>query len=98
MNRALIRQNATGALELRCGYDPGLVAALKAIIPPASRRWDGDNKIWLVGQQYAVTLADLCREHLGIEPIVQTGLFPRGGIETRRVKLEYLGAAKDRGS
>ena len=37
-------------LRLSSPYDPAFVAAFKLAIPANARRWDGQNKQWIVDQ------------------------------------------------
>jgi len=84
------------ALAFASSYHPALVAELKSRIPSTARRWEPDRKAWLVDTQYATVCADLAYQYLGIAvalPLQIDQPLP----ETRAVKLEYLGQAKDRG-
>jgi hypothetical protein len=94
---------ADGTLALESSFHPALVAALKEGVPPASRRWDGVRRRWLLDPAYAALVADLCGEHLGVRPKVPGGAT--GGAhagappaEVRLVTVEYVGACKPRPS
>jgi len=85
-----------GALAFTSSYHPGLVAELKSRIPSTARRWDPDLNIWLIDTQYASVCADLAHQYLGVALTLPLQIStPK--METRAVKLEYLGQAKDRG-
>ena len=90
-------QTPGGDFALRSSYDPGLVAAIKADIPPSGRRWDPSSKVWLVDPSYAGIVTSIVQKHLGIQLRVQTRLTPVAQVETKLVQVEYIGAAKDRG-
>ena len=89
-------------LEFRFSYDEGMLAALKTRIPHIDRRWDVTRKVWIVTSQHASILAKLADEYLGIKGLaIQAALYSgQNNMQsvTKMIKLEYLGAAKDRGS
>lgn len=87
-----------GSLALDSSYDPGLVAALKASVPYADRRWNPDDKTWRIAPQHAATVASLAAQYLGVDVQLPAAVVPTPTPETRLVRLEYLGAAKDRGN
>ena len=96
-NYATLTPTSGGDLALRSSYHPGLVADLKADVPASGRRWDPKAKVWLVDPRYAGTVRSIVRQHLGIRLAAKTSTAaPKP--ETRMIKVEYLGAAKDRGS
>lgn len=87
-----------GSVALFSSYDAGLVVALKASVPSYARRWDPDDKSWRISPQYGVAVAGLVQQYLGVT--VQAPLPPpqvQADAVARMVRLEYLGAAKDRG-
>ncbi len=86
-----------GGLAFVSSYDPGLVAAFKAAIPADCRKWDADNRRWLVAPLYGQTCADLARRHLGVDVVVPVQSH-MAIDETRLIKIEYLGQCKDRGN
>jgi len=86
-----------GSLQYFSSYDPGLVAALKALIPASERRWDNEQKCWLVAGQHAATLVDITQRHLGVALDVPY-ITHHTASKTQLIQLEYLGAAKDRGA
>lgn len=86
-----------GALAFSFSYHPGMVAELKSRIPSPGRRWQPNEKYWLVDTQYGEVCADLAMQYLGIAlTIPMTMQKPQ--VETRAIRLEYLGQAKDRGN
>lgn len=100
----MYRQKHARLVEMRDGsvaffssYDPGLVAALKAEIPPTERKWDPDQKCWLVAARHAQTCADIALQYLELTIQVPVMLAATQPATTQLLKLEYLGAAKDRG-
>ena len=86
-----------GGLAWASSYDAGLVAAFKQAVPPEGRRWDAANKRWIVDAQYGPHIARLCEAYLGVKLSVPVAA-PVASIETQLIRLEYLGACKDRGS
>jgi len=84
-----------GSLALQSSYDPDLVADLKTQIPYTGRRWDRDSKLWLIDPRYSGILQAVVLQHLGISlPALTATTAPKN--ESRMLKLEYLGAAKER--
>lgn len=93
---ASIEQDDDG-LIFRSAYDAGLVAALKARIPASERRWDNDDKAWIVAAQHGHLLADIAAMHLGVRvDVPRCDATPPA--RDRMIRLEYLGAVKDRGA
>jgi len=92
--RLILLQN--NSVAFFSSYDPHLVSALKLEIPAQGRRWDPDQKCWLVSPRYAQICADLARRHLGID-IDVPNIIASAINTTQLFKLLYLGAAKDRG-
>jgi len=88
----MIKQR-NNTLEVQTPYDAAFVAALKNAVPTAGRRWDAARKIWLVDPQYGNQLAHLLRVYFNANVTVDT---KAPAIETKPVKLEYLGACKSR--
>lgn len=87
-----------GSLALDSSYDPGLVAALKAAVPYSDRRWNPDERMWRVSPQHGVTVAMLANQYLGVDVQLPATAAVASAPETRLIRLEYLGAAKDRGN
>lgn len=96
---ARLTQMRDGSIGFESSYDPGLVAALKAQIPYRDRRWDPGEKIWRVASKHVKTLIALSTQYLCVDAEVQANLFASQAQqpETKLIKLEYLGKAKDRG-
>jgi len=95
---AELKQTNSGDFALASSYDPGLVQMLKAQVPSTDRRWDPQSRSWLITEPYVDTIVQIVQQTLGIQPHIQTAFKTTVGLpETKMVKLEYLGAAKDRG-
>jgi len=95
---AELKQTAGGDFALTSSYDPDLVQMLKAQVPSTDRRWDPQGKAWLVTEPYVDTVVQIVQQTLNIQPHIQTAFKTAATRpETKMVKLEYLGAAKDRG-
>jgi DnaJ-domain-containing protein 1 len=88
-----------GTLGFESTYDPdktpAFVAALKAAIPYSDRRWDRDQKLWMVAPQHANTLADLAEEYLGVRPQIPA-ITSTAVSTTQLLQIKYIGAAKER--
>ena len=87
----------SGGLKFTSSYDSGLVSSLKAQVPPAARRWDNDNKAWIIAPRYGQVVADICRAELGVNVVVPTGSNTRPRSEQRLIQVDYIGQLKDRG-
>jgi hypothetical protein len=98
MQTARIIQTAND-LQFYSPYDRLLVADLKSRIPYNERRWDGNNKCWIVTPNNLNTLKMLCNYYLGAEPSIQGQL---GTIQTKPqtklLNVRYIGTPKDRGN
>ncbi len=86
-----------GGLAFTSSYDRALVAAFKAAIPADCRKWDPDNKRWLISPQYGQACADLARQYLRVDITVPVQSH-MAIDETRLIKVEYLGGCRDRGN
>ncbi len=84
-------------LILRTPYDAGLVEDLKASIPLYGRAWNRENRVWEIAYIHGQDAIDVVRRNLG-----ETLTLPEQEInnqpktEIKLLKLEYLGAAKER--
>ena len=95
---AWARLEATnGGLKFTSSYDSGLVSSLKAQVPPTARRWDNDNKAWIVATRYGQVVADICRAELGVNVVVPLQGNTRPRSEQRLIQVDYIGQLKDRG-
>lgn len=95
MSYATLTPTADG-LAFRSSYDPALVAALKAQIPYQERRWDPDNKCWLVAPGNEQTLAAITAKHLGVTLRLPQAVDVTATKETRLLDVRYIGAPKER--
>ncbi len=94
----LVKMN-DGSVAFFSSYDPGLVQALKDEIPWQERRWNPEQKCWQVSPQHAQTLIDLSSRYLHVTAEVQGNMFATSSAPViELLKLEYLGAAKERDS
>ena len=94
MSYAELRQ-AGNSLMLLSDYSPALVAALKAKVPFAARRWEPDTKAWLIDPTYGAAVQRIVQQHLGVDvhvPQVQN----QNALTTRLLRVEYIGQTKDR--
>ncbi len=94
---ASLTQTKNGDFELRTPYDRVLVSTLKSQVPTSERRWDPARKVWLIAPSAAGLVAGLVNQVLGTDLRVSTSAPVAARPETRLIRLEYLGAAKDRG-
>ena len=74
-------------------YDPMMVQMLKNNIPGNGRRWDNNNKMWLVDTQYESVIKQLFPNER-----VPQAAQAQAKLETRIIDLRYLGQVKDRGN
>lgn len=84
-----------GALALSSPYSAELVAGIKAL-PYAARKWDASSRRWLIAPSHAATVAALVQDTLG-QTITIPDAAPAAAPSVRVVRLDYLGACKDRG-
>lgn len=85
-----------GALAVYTPYSPHFVDDLKARVPASDRKWDGDNKAWLVAAAHGVMVQGLLERHFGavvdLPDDLDTGSQPTMAI----LDVRYLGATKRR--
>lgn len=87
-----------GNLKFNFSYNPGLITALKLEIPYTDRSWQPDTKAWIVAPKHADKLVELVAQYMCLQitkPILSNKTTR---LETRTIRLEYLGACKDRGN
>lgn len=95
---AKLTLDPSGNLLFDFSYNAGLVAALKVEIPYTDRSWEPTKKVWIISPKHADKLVSLTALYCGLnipKPIQST---QKPTIDTRTIRLEYLGAAKDRGN
>jgi hypothetical protein len=78
-------------------YDRGLVAQLKALIPYADRRWDPDQKAWLVRPDHGTTLQSLCDQFFNEQISLPDASDTKPEETTQIFEIRYIGTTKDRG-
>lgn len=86
----------SGGLEIRTPYDPDFVQDLKRL-PAADRRYNPQNKTWVVTANHGQEVADLLLRHFGFHvqvPSVVVNAQP----EMRVLDVRYIGQAKSRGT
>ena len=84
-------------IRFSSSYDPGLVAAMRAEIPPHAKKWSPSDKTWIIDQAWADKVAKLCEIYLGVRPAVPT-VSGSAEKELRQIKLLYVGQVKERGN
>jgi hypothetical protein len=94
MRTCYLRSTGQG-IAVHTPYDSAFVAALKQQIPAAERRWQPDEKAWIIASQHGDLAAQLIDEYFGQNVDVPAARSAQP--EQRMLKLEYLGQAKDRG-
>ena len=85
-----------GNLILSTPYNAGLVADLKRAISYQYRKWHPSRKVWEVDYMYGQDIIDIVARHLGetlTVPKQQTRARP---VVTKLLKVEYIGAVKER--
>lgn len=85
-----------GSLGLFCRYDARLVAEIKNL-PTQARKWNNDLKCWHIAPNYGTAVTQLVAQYLG-EIITAPTVNYKSVTELKLFKLEYIGAAKDRGN
>lgn len=85
-----------GSLGLFCRYDARLVAEIKNL-PTQARKWNNDLKCWHIAPNYGTAVTQLVAQYLG-EIITAPTVNYKSITELKLFKLEYIGAAKDRGN
>lgn len=97
MQSARIVPTNDSSLAFFSPYDPALVADMKTRIPYSDRRWQPEQKCWLITPKHLGTLENLCQEYLGITPTIQGSLFSgKSEKQTKILELKYVGAPKAR--
>jgi len=81
-------------LELHTPYNAGLVAALKAIAPE-HRRWDASAKVWRVSMSQQMVVERIVKQFYP-DARIDTTQPVQVQRETRVLRVEYLGAPKER--
>lgn len=84
-------------LILETPYNPGLVAQLKALIPYNDRRWDPDQKVWLVRPDHGPRLQSLCDQFFSEVPDLPETQASKPEEAMRIFEVRYIGLTKDRG-
>lgn len=97
-NHATLTPDASGNLQFSFSYNAGLITALKLEIPYTDRTWQPDKKLWIVDCRHADKLVDLVAQYMGLSISKPTLSNKTSKLETRTIRLEYLGACKDRGN
>ena len=96
MSHNAIIESAADSYALRTPYDPALVADFKALIPTADRLWDKDNRRWLFAPTHLSAVERLCeRYNLPVVKRLST-VYAAPTTQTRVLRVEYIGAPKER--
>jgi hypothetical protein len=86
-----------GDLLLDSSYDPGIVQAFKALVPPSDRAWDKGRRVWRVAPKHGRAVADLFKRAWGLDVAVPSAKSSAPAAPQMKVfKLEYLGQCKER--
>lgn len=87
-----------GSYALKTAYDRRFVDAFKAKIPSRARRWEPNNKEWLIDATYVLEAIKLVDKHFGYTiPQPQQVVLPKPSPLISILKVEYIGQCKDRG-
>ncbi len=84
-----------GALALESSYDDVVVAEIKNL-PTSKRRWDKDNKRWLIDPAYANQIARTIKTAMNIDAAVPSVAKTVSLPDIRTIQVDYLGACKDK--
>lgn len=97
-NHANLTSLPDGNLQFSFSYNPGLITALKLEVPYTDRSYNPDKKVWIVMPKHAAKLCSLVAQYMmiNIQPPMISKVVP--SLETKVLKVEYLGACKDRGN
>lgn len=88
--------NSQDGLALVTPYDPAFVAALHGAVPQGKKAWDKPNRRWLIDPAYGRAVADLVYDFYGTRLAVPLPASNTPKPETRALRLDYLGRAKQR--
>ena len=94
MSQLLLDDNI---LILKTPYNAGLVQDLKDSIPLYGRAWNRQKRVWEIAYIHGQDAIDVVKRQLGetlVLPQQKTNSQPK--TEIKLLKLEYLGAAKER--
>lgn len=97
-NYAKLIPLSDGNLQFSFSYNSSLIAALKSEVPYTDRTWEPNKKVWIVAPKHSKKLVELVAQYLGLQvqqPILSNQVSK---LRTEILKIEYLGAAKDRGN
>lgn len=84
-------------LILRTPYDAGLVQDLKDSIPLYGRAWNREKRVWEIAYVHGQDAIDVVKRNLGETlTLPQQKINSQPKTEIRLLKLEYIGAAKER--
>ena len=87
-----------GLLIFKSPYDGDLVSSLKSEIPGSARKWNRDQKAWLVDPRFGKVLQNLARRFYNEDLALPDVGKPVEKRELRLLELHYLGQCKDAGS
>lgn len=91
-----ISLTAHGAeLRLYTPYDRAFLADFKRAVPSTARRWT--KPYWTFDPTYGDQVQRLVTHHYGVTVQAPVITDPHPMIETRAIRLDYLGRCKDRG-
>ena len=73
MSSEIVAQLIINDVEIRCDtpYNPAFVEDLKRTLRFPDRKWDADDKIWIIALRHEQTIITLCRKHYGDVQIVR---------------------------
>ncbi len=60
---SVLKSSRQGWFDIQTPYDEDFVSELKAMIQPASRRWDPTAKLWSVSEAYLEDVVNLLKVH-----------------------------------
>jgi hypothetical protein len=81
-------------IQVRVGYDPGLVAKIKGCFHPADRRWLPDERIWLIMGDFEDDLLAFF-DDCGYEVVWDESVFASGsGRKAKKASRKQASAPK----
>lgn len=90
----IVIEHKDGGIAIQSPYNADFVAALKSLVPYASRTWA--KPCWIVSTEYANTLQQLVRDYYGVIIVITESIPGTSLIETKVFSAQYVGTCKDR--
>ena len=96
MKKPQIKHTIQGDIEFRFPYNRFAVNSVKKI-PANLRRWEPKSKCWIVAASQEPELVRICQFHFNNEYNIIGKPQKANAVETKMLKIKYIGQPKDRG-